>query len=145
MVLYFMSCIQGQRVLLTQRVNKTSHSYWPKVDSYWVTPTDPQSYSFGHYSIDAQLVEACKGKEKPVKDLQTNTGTKDTYTQYWIDFMIREFERIQTANPLMSVREVEQQLEMWLTQNKERIISLFLKLKGMAFKIQSSTLTFNLK
>jgi hypothetical protein len=59
--------------------------------------------------------------------------------------MIREFERIQTANPLMSVREVEQQLEMWLTQNKERIISLFLKLKGMAFKIQSSTLTFNLK
>ena len=90
--------------------------------------------------IDAQLAEACKGKEKPVKDLQTNTGIKDAYTQYWIDFMIKEFERIRTANPSLSVRDVEEQLEKWLKQNKERIISPFLKLKGTASKTQSPTI-----
>jgi hypothetical protein len=61
--------------------------------------------------IDAQLAEACKGREKPVKDLQTNTGIKDAYTQYWIDFMIREFERIRIANPSMPVWDIEEQLQ----------------------------------
>ncbi|KAJ7924500.1 hypothetical protein B0H13DRAFT_1511636, partial [Mycena leptocephala] len=38
--------------------------------------------------LEKQVKLACSGVMKLVKDSQTNTGVKDTYTQFWIEQLI---------------------------------------------------------
>ncbi|KAJ7207880.1 hypothetical protein GGX14DRAFT_567183 [Mycena pura] len=62
-----------------------------------------------------QLDLAAEGKMKDIEKRQTASGTKDKITQYWIEKLIQRGAEIRNADPSRSVRDVAQELKMWLT------------------------------
>jgi hypothetical protein len=66
-----------------------------------------------------------------VKDLQTNTGVKDAYTQHWIDYLIGRARDLQKENPGRPAEEIQAELIVWVNDNKSKIYNGFLTLKGV--------------
>lgn len=80
--------------------------------------------------LEKQVKLACSGVIKPVKDLQTKTGVKDMYTQFWIDGIISQFKEMRKAEPNRSVEEIQEELVQWTVDNRDIIYSEFLTMKG---------------
>lgn len=74
---------------------------------------------------------ACTGVAKHVKDLQTDTGIKDVYTQYWIDDLIARFKGFKKEDPNRSDQEIKEELIEWTVENRDKIYSGFLTMKGV--------------
>ncbi|KAJ7501284.1 hypothetical protein B0H11DRAFT_2373359 [Mycena galericulata] len=80
--------------------------------------------------LEKQVKLACSGVAKHVKDSQTETGVKDVYTQFWIDQLISRFKEMRKDRPDLSVNEIQEELIQWTVDNREKIYSPFLKMKG---------------
>ncbi|KAJ7243992.1 hypothetical protein C8J57DRAFT_1452332 [Mycena rebaudengoi] len=80
--------------------------------------------------LERQVQLACSGVIKHVKESQTNTGVKDTYTQFWIDNLLSRFKATRNAEPDRSVEDIQQELIQWTVENRDKIYSPFLTMKG---------------
>ncbi|KAJ7239672.1 hypothetical protein C8J57DRAFT_1564739 [Mycena rebaudengoi] len=80
--------------------------------------------------LEKQVQLACTGVAKHVKDLQTDTGIKDVYTQYWIDDLIARFKGFKKEDPNRSDQEIKEELIEWTVENRDKIYSGFLTMKG---------------
>ncbi|KAJ6632545.1 hypothetical protein B0H10DRAFT_1938140 [Mycena sp. CBHHK59/15] len=70
------------------------------------------------------------GVPKHVKDLQTQTGIKDMYTQYWIDQLLLRFKEHKIMEPDHSDHDIQEELVQWTLDNRDKIYSAFLTMKG---------------
>ncbi|KAJ7693871.1 hypothetical protein B0H17DRAFT_1132256 [Mycena rosella] len=80
--------------------------------------------------LEKQVKLACSGVAKHVKDSQTETGVKDTYTQFWIEQLISRFKEMKKDEPNRSATEIQAELVQWTLDNRDKIYSPFLKMKG---------------
>ncbi|KAJ6542973.1 hypothetical protein B0H19DRAFT_865265, partial [Mycena capillaripes] len=90
----------------------------------------PRTKEYIIFELEKQVKLACSGVIKPVKDLQTETGVKDAYTQFWIDGLILRFKEIRKDDPNRSVQEIQKELVQWTVENRDSIYSGFLTTKG---------------
>ncbi|KAJ6611590.1 hypothetical protein B0H10DRAFT_2285157 [Mycena sp. CBHHK59/15] len=80
--------------------------------------------------LEKQVKLACLGVPKHVKDLQTQTGIKDMYMQYWIDQLLLRFKEHKIMEPDRSDRDIQEELVQWTLDNRDKIYSAFLIMKG---------------
>ncbi|KAJ7661125.1 hypothetical protein B0H17DRAFT_1163038 [Mycena rosella] len=80
--------------------------------------------------LEKQVKLACSGVAKHVKDSQTETGVKDTYTQFWIEQLISRFKEMKKDEPNRSAAEIQAELVQWTIDSRDKIHSPFLKMKG---------------
>ncbi|KAJ7693775.1 hypothetical protein B0H16DRAFT_1848276 [Mycena metata] len=90
----------------------------------------PRTKEYIVLELEKQVKLACSGVMKPVKDLQTATGVKDTYTQFWIDGLISRFKEMRKDEPDRSADEIRDELVQWTVDNRDSIYSGFLTMKG---------------
>lgn len=62
----------------------------------------------------AQLEAATQGNKDAVRQMQTNTGTKDKVAQYWIDILLKKAKIFKCENPDKSQDEITMELLGWL-------------------------------
>ncbi|KAJ7866405.1 hypothetical protein B0H14DRAFT_2504339 [Mycena olivaceomarginata] len=79
--------------------------------------------------LQKQVKLACAGVSKPVKASQTETGVKDTYTQFWIDGLITRFQQMKKEEPNRSIEEIQEELIQWTVDNRDKLYSPFLTMK----------------
>ena len=89
--------------------------------------------------MKAQVNIACLGIAQHVKDLQTATGIKDAYTQYWIDDLIKRARTMQENEPNRSSASIQAELFEWAEKNRDQIYSGFLTLKGLLYILKNNT------
>jgi hypothetical protein len=65
-----------------------------------------------------------------VKDLQTETGVKDAFTQYWIEQLIDRARAMQKVQPPRSPHDIQAELIAWVDANKSAIYNSFLMMPG---------------
>lgn len=80
--------------------------------------------------MQAQVKAACLGVAQTVKDMQTETGTKDAYLQFWIDHLIDRARTMQREDPTRSKESIQEELWKWAIDNQDRIYSPFFSLDG---------------
>jgi hypothetical protein len=73
---------------------------------------------------------ACLGIAQTVKDLQTNSGVKDAFTQHWIDELINRSRDMQKNQPQRPVAEIQDELMTWISTKKAAVYNPFLTLIG---------------
>ncbi|KAJ7300664.1 hypothetical protein DFH08DRAFT_979466 [Mycena albidolilacea] len=73
---------------------------------------------------------ACGGVSKHVQELQTQTGIKDVYTQYWIEQILARAAEMRQQEPDVSEATIKSELIQWPRDNEEKLYSPFLTLKG---------------
>jgi len=80
--------------------------------------------------VEIQVRAACLGVASTVDKLQTDTGVKDAFTQYWIENLIGRARNLKKAHPQWRPVEIQEELMVWVNENKAIIYNLFLTLKG---------------
>ncbi|KAJ7159995.1 hypothetical protein C8R43DRAFT_1177588 [Mycena crocata] len=80
--------------------------------------------------LENQVKLACSGVPTHVSNRQTETGIKDVYTQYWIDDLIARFKQMKKGDPDRSNAEIQAELIQWTIENRDKIYSPFLTMKG---------------
>ncbi|KAJ7460434.1 hypothetical protein B0H11DRAFT_2316022 [Mycena galericulata] len=80
--------------------------------------------------LKKQVELACGGVAKRVQELQTQTGVKDVYTQYWIEQILSRAAEMCRQNPDASEAAIKSELIQWTRDNEEKLYSPFLMLKG---------------
>ncbi|KAJ6567837.1 hypothetical protein B0H10DRAFT_2168889 [Mycena sp. CBHHK59/15] len=78
--------------------------------------------------LEKQVKLACLGVPKHVKDLQTQTGIKDMYTQYWIDQLLLRFKEHKIMDPDHSDRDTQEELVQWTLDNCDKIYNTPVKI-----------------
>ncbi|KAF8153401.1 hypothetical protein B0H34DRAFT_754825 [Crassisporium funariophilum] len=81
-------------------------------------------------AVEDQVKAACLGVAQTVKNLQSESGIKDAYTQSWIDALIELARNTQKAHPARSTSEIQAELMIWVNHNKVAIYNAFLTLEG---------------
>ncbi|KAJ7697762.1 hypothetical protein B0H16DRAFT_1668990 [Mycena metata] len=76
----------------------------------------PRTKEYIILQLEKQVKLACSGVLKPVKDLQTETGVKDVYTQFWIDGLISRFKEMRKDPPNRSPDEIRDELVQWTVE-----------------------------
>jgi len=80
--------------------------------------------------VEKQVKVACLGVAQSVKDLQTDSGIKDTFTQHWIDQLIDRSRILQKSQPNRPIAEIQAELMRWVDEKKSSIFNPFLTMKG---------------
>jgi hypothetical protein len=80
--------------------------------------------------VERQVKAACLGIAQTVKDLQTNSGVKDAFTQHWIDELINRSRDMQKNQPQRPVAEIQDELMTWISTKKAAVYNPFLTLIG---------------
>ncbi|KAJ7874504.1 hypothetical protein B0H14DRAFT_3106735 [Mycena olivaceomarginata] len=80
--------------------------------------------------LKKQVELACGGVSKRVQELQTQTGVKDVYTQYWIEQILVRAAEMRQQEPDVSGATIKSELIQWTRDNEEKLYSTFLTLKG---------------
>ena len=83
--------------------------------------------------MEEQVRAACLGVAITVKDLQTKSGIKDAFTQYWIDELIGKARSMQKLQPSRLPQEIRAELMAWVDANKPAIYNSFLMMPGALF------------
>ena len=73
---------------------------------------------------------ACLGISQTVQTQQTQTGIKDSYTQFWIDSLIQRARAMRKDNPTRTTTDIQTELLNWVNNNKNDIYNPFLTLEG---------------
>ncbi|KAF8147962.1 hypothetical protein K438DRAFT_1625825, partial [Mycena galopus ATCC 62051] len=66
------------------------------------------------------------GVAKRVQELQTQTGVKDVYTQYWIDIILARATQMRREDADISDADIKNELIEWMRDNGEKLFSPFL-------------------
>ncbi|KAF8214161.1 hypothetical protein K438DRAFT_2009234 [Mycena galopus ATCC 62051] len=104
------------RVGGTQKEKATDEGYHALFE-----PGEPRTKEFILEELKKQVKLACSGVIKHVKDLQTETGVKDTYTQFYIDQLLSRFKELKKEEPNRPVDEIESELVQWTVDNENTI------------------------
>jgi hypothetical protein len=80
--------------------------------------------------VERQVKAACLGVAQTVKDLQTNSGVKDAFTQHWIDKLIDRSRAMQKSQPQRPIAEIQDELMKWISEKKTAVYNPFLTLIG---------------
>jgi hypothetical protein len=80
--------------------------------------------------LHEQVELACLGVKAAVEARQTETGVKDSYTNHWINDLLRRSRELKQADPNLDSAQIVQQLKDWVKQNESTIYNPFLSLKG---------------
>lgn len=80
--------------------------------------------------IETQVQMACLGVAQPIKDLQSNRGVKDAYTQSWIEEFINRSREFQRANPGITPGQIQGILMGWVSNNRNIVYNNYLLLEG---------------
>jgi len=75
--------------------------------------------------VETQVRAACLGVSSTVEKLQTDTGVKDAFTQYWIDNLIGRARNLKKAHPQRKPVEIQKELMTWVNENKAIITIRF--------------------
>ncbi|KAJ6631920.1 hypothetical protein B0H10DRAFT_2250458 [Mycena sp. CBHHK59/15] len=85
--------------------------------------------------LEKQVKLACSRVVSHVKDLQTRTGVKDVYAQYWIDDLISRFKQMKQDESDRSEHDMQAELVQWTLNNQDKIYSAFLTMKDTPVEI----------
>ncbi|KAJ6619180.1 hypothetical protein B0H10DRAFT_1947003 [Mycena sp. CBHHK59/15] len=89
-------------------------------------------------AVDSQLLTWCRllafWASAVGKELQTQTGIKDVYTQYWIDGLITHFKQLKQGDLDRSDEDIQAKLVQWTLDNQDKIYSAFLTMKGVSLR-----------
>jgi len=80
--------------------------------------------------VERQVKAACLGVAQTVKDLQTNSGVKDGFTQHWIDELIERSRAMQKTEPPRAIADIQEELIQWISEKKTAVYNPFLTLIG---------------
>ncbi|THU93255.1 hypothetical protein K435DRAFT_670511, partial [Dendrothele bispora CBS 962.96] len=80
--------------------------------------------------LEEQVKLACYGVAKPIQERQTNSGTKDAFTQYWIEDLLKRSKEEKRSNPRPKPSEIQKKLLTWVSENRNKIYSSFLTTEG---------------
>jgi hypothetical protein len=80
--------------------------------------------------VEYQVQLACLGVTQNVQNQQTKTGIKDSYTQYWIDYLIDRARSLRKQHPGRTTADIQSELLIWVEEHKSDIYNPFLKLDG---------------
>ena len=80
--------------------------------------------------VQSQVKLACLGVAQTVQTQQTQTGIKDSYTQFWIDSLIQRARNMHKDNPVRTTADIQTELLNWVNDNKSDIYNPFLTLDG---------------
>jgi len=107
-------------------------SYFAAINlSYgFLKPGTPRSAHETMKLVEKQVEIACLGVAQTVKDLQTKTGVKDAFTQYWIDQLIERARAIQKDQPERSAADIQAELMDWVAERQDKIYNPFLTMEG---------------
>ncbi|KAJ7861699.1 hypothetical protein B0H14DRAFT_3445171 [Mycena olivaceomarginata] len=94
------------------------------------TPGELRTKKHTLTELKKQVELACGGVSKRVQELQTQTGVKDVYTQYWIQQILARAADIRQQDPHASEADIKTELIQWTRDNEEKLYSPFLTLKG---------------
>ena len=83
--------------------------------------------------VQSQVKLACLGVAQTVQAQQTQTGIKDSYTQFWIDSPIQRARNMHRDNPVRTAVDIQTELLNWVNDNKSDIYNPFLTLDGKHF------------
>jgi hypothetical protein len=67
---------------------------------------------------------------KRVQELQTQTGVKDAYTQFWIEEILARAAEMRREDAELSEDAIKSELIQWTRDNEGNLYSPFLTLKG---------------
>jgi len=108
-------------------------NYVPREILILITSTQPGEAHSSEQTlklVEAQVHAACLGVAQAVKDMQTETGVKDAFTQHWIDDLIECARKLWQAEPQRPAVDIQAELFDWVIANEDMIYNPFLKLKG---------------
>ncbi|EPQ57708.1 hypothetical protein GLOTRDRAFT_126197 [Gloeophyllum trabeum ATCC 11539] len=91
---------------------------------------EPRSAKETLSEVKAQVQLACHGVAKHVSTRQTDTGVKDSYTQHWIDMLLKRARELKAANRSRSKEDIAKELMEWVIQNGDNIYNPFLQVPG---------------
>lgn len=91
-------------------------------------PGVPRTKDYVLEQLEAQVLTACAGVAQHVIDMQTSSGVKDVYTQYWIQHLLERARTMKNAGS--SKTAIEDELRKWVEENRAVILSPFFTLKG---------------
>lgn len=81
--------------------------------------------------MEDQVAAACTGIAERVKELQTATGVKDMFTQFWIENLIERSRSMKKLSPNLTSQDIKDQLLDWVQENRTKIYNPFLlSIKG---------------
>ncbi|KAL0060162.1 hypothetical protein AAF712_013056 [Marasmius tenuissimus] len=90
-------------------------------------PGAPRTKDSIRTELEKQLVLACNGETTAIKTRQTNTGTKDAYTQFWIEDLLRRYNELRNEQ---TDDEACTTLLAWVREHESEIYDLFLTTQG---------------
>ncbi|KAJ6597903.1 hypothetical protein B0H10DRAFT_2231848 [Mycena sp. CBHHK59/15] len=93
-------------------------------------PGDSQTKENTLTELKKQVKLACGGVAKRVQELQTQTGVKDVYTQYWIEQILARATEMRREDANLSDDAITSELIQWARDNEGKLYSPFLTLKG---------------
>ncbi|KAJ6583121.1 hypothetical protein DFH09DRAFT_1245943 [Mycena vulgaris] len=80
--------------------------------------------------LHKQVELACLGVKSAVEARQTDTGVKDSYTNHWIEDLLRRSRELKKGDPGLDSTEIVTQLMDWVKENESTIYNPFLSMKG---------------
>lgn len=93
-------------------------------------PGVPRTKEMVMKNIEEQIRAACLGVAQTVKNLQTETGTKDAYVQFWIDHLLERARAIYQEDSSRSKESIQEELMRWVVDNKDKVYSPFFTFAG---------------
>ncbi|KAJ7310818.1 hypothetical protein DFH08DRAFT_918219 [Mycena albidolilacea] len=78
----------------------------------------PRSAAETLTELHEQVELACLGVKAAVEARQTDTGVKDSYTNHWINDLLRRSCELKKADPNLDSAQIVQQLKDWVKQNR---------------------------
>lgn len=82
-------------------------------------------------ALKEQVALACLGVEKNVRTRQTETGVKDSYTEYSITELIRRAREEKKNSPTRSREDIQAELLAWVDEHQDAVYNPFLTMPGM--------------
>jgi hypothetical protein len=89
----------------------------------------PRSAEDTFSNVKAQVRAACKGVAATVAKMQTDTGVKDSYTQFWIEQLIEWSRERQKRGDGPSLDVIEAELMSFAQAHPNAVYNPFLTLK----------------
>ncbi len=80
--------------------------------------------------VEHQVESACLGIAQTVQNQQSGTGTKDAYTQFWIDDLIARARTLRHSHPERTAANIQAELLAWVRINRDGVYNAFLTLDG---------------
>ncbi|KAL0565044.1 hypothetical protein V5O48_016988 [Marasmius crinis-equi] len=90
-------------------------------------PGTPRTQAKIRAELEEQVTLACNGESAVIKTRQTNSGTKDAYTQYWIEDLVRRFHELRNEQ---TDDEARTALLAWAREHTSEIYNSFLTTDG---------------